>query len=276
MRAPLIAVALAFIAAPALAQTSAFADDAALTKILKDRVEDGRATGLVVGVMEADGSTRIVLDGSAGPGAEPLGSNSVFEIGSITKVFTSTVLADMAQKGDVKLDVPAQTFAPAGMVLPKRGGKEITLANLSEQNSGLPRMPSNFRPASMSNPYADYSVEQLNAFLGGYQLPRDIGATVEYSNLGVGVLGAILANKAGKSYEAMVKERVLQPLGMTMTGITLSPGNAEDAGQGARRSWGRDGQLGSAHARGRSRAALQHDRHAEISRCQRRPAENSA
>jgi D-alanyl-D-alanine-carboxypeptidase/D-alanyl-D-alanine-endopeptidase len=225
MRIFLPLAALAVFALPCAAQTpkSAFPDNTALTKILKDRVEDGRATGLVVGVMEADGSTRIVSYGGAGPGTEPLGPDSVFEIGSITKVFTSTVLADMAQKGEVKLDAPAQTYAPAGLVLPKRGDKEITLANLSVQNSGLPRMPSNFSPASMSNPYADYSVEQLNAFLGAYQLPRDIGATVEYSNLGVGVLGAILANTAGKSYEAMVKERVLQPLGMTMTGITLSP-----------------------------------------------------
>jgi len=222
--APLFA-AFAFAALPAAAQTpkSTFPDDAALLVMIKSRVDDGRATGIVLGVMEADGSTRIVSYGDAGPGAPPLGPDSVFEIGSITKVFTSTILADMAQKGDVKLDVPAQTYAPAGMVLPKRGDKEITLANLSEQNSGLPRMPSNFQPASMSNPYADYSVEQLNAFLGGYQLPRDIGVTVEYSNLGVGVLGTILANKAGKSYEAMVKERVLQPLGMTMTGVTLSP-----------------------------------------------------
>ena len=168
-------------------------------------------------------STRIVSYGSAGPGSEPLGANSVFEIGSITKVFTSTILADMVQKGEVKLDVPAQTYAPAGMVLPKRGGKEITLANLSEQNSGLPRMPANFQPADASNPYADYTVGHLNTFLGGYQLTRDIGATFEYSNLGVGVLGAILANKAGKSYEALVTERVLKPLGMTMSGIALTP-----------------------------------------------------
>lgn len=221
---PLLA-ALVLAALPSDAQTSksAFPDDAALTKMLKERVDDGRATGLVVGVMEADGSTRIVSYGSAGPGAEPLGANSVFEIGSITKVFTSTILADMAQKGEVKLDVPAQTYAPPGMTLPTRGDKEITLANLSVQNSGLPRLPSNMKPANASNPYADYTVEQLDAFLGGYQLQRDIGLMFEYSNLGVGVLGAILANKAGKNYEAMVDERVLKPLGMTMTGVALSP-----------------------------------------------------
>jgi serine-type D-Ala-D-Ala carboxypeptidase/endopeptidase len=216
-----------FSLAPASAQ-SAFPDNAAITKLLKDRVDDGRATGLVVGVLEADGKTRVVVYGSGGSDAKPLSADSVFEIGSITKVFTGTLLADMAQKGEVKLDVPAQTYAPAGMILPKRGGpdgkmKEITLANLSEQNSGLPRLPSNLQPKDASNPYADYTSAQLHAFLGGYQLQRDIGARFEYSNLGVGVLGAILANKAGKSYEVLVAERIAKPLGMTMTGVTLSP-----------------------------------------------------
>ncbi len=210
------------IAPPATIQ-SAFPDNAELTAMLKARVDDGRATGLVLGVMDPDGSTRIVSYGDAGPGATALDANSVFEIGSITKVFTSTLLADMAAKDEVKLDVPAQTYAPAGMVLPTRGDKQITLLNLSEQNSGLPRLPTNFAPADMANPYADYTPEQLNAFLAAYQLPRDIGAEFEYSNLGVGVLGALLANRAGKSYEALVQERILRPLGMDMSGIALTP-----------------------------------------------------
>lgn len=227
MRALLLALALtACTSAPAAvapSAPSAFPDDAGLVALLKARVDDGRATGLVLGVMEADGSTRVVSYGDAGPGSPPLNANSVFEIGSITKVFTSTLLADMAAKGEVKLEDPAQTYAPAGMVLPTRGETQITLLNLSEQNSGLPRMPSNFKPASMDNPYADYTPEHLNAFLAGYQLPRDIGAQFEYSNLGVGVLGNVLANRAGKSYEALVQERILKPLGMSMTGITLTP-----------------------------------------------------
>jgi CubicO group peptidase (beta-lactamase class C family) len=177
----------------------------------------------VLGVIDTDGSKHIVSYGDPGKGAQPLGPTSVFEIGSVSKVFTSTILADMVRKGEVKLDAPAQTYAPAGMVLPKRGGKEITLANLSEQNSGLPRMPTNFTPASADNPYADYSLAQLNDFLAHYELPRDIGSTFEYSNLGVGVLGNLLANRAGKSYETLVQERVLRPLGMTMSGITLTP-----------------------------------------------------
>lgn len=201
----------------------AFPNDAALLALIKARVDDGRAAGIVLGVMEADGSTRVVAYGNPGPGAQPLSANSVFEIGSITKVFTSTVLADMVQKGEVKLDDPVQTYAPAGLTLPARNGKQITLRSLSEQNSGLPRMPSNFAPADMTNPYVDYGATQLNAFLSGYELTRDPGETFEYSNLGVGLLGHVLAARAGMNYEALVTQRILKPLNMTMTGQALSP-----------------------------------------------------
>lgn len=224
MRALLLSSLIAISAGGhAMAQTHAFPDDAKLLEILKTTVDDGRATGLVLGVMEADGSIRVVAYGDAGAGAKPLSADSVFEIGSVTKVFTTTLLADMMQKGEVTLDGPAQAYAPAGMTLPVREGKQITLAHLAEQNSGLPRLPGNMSFADMANPYADYTVENLNTFLAGHTLRRDPGAEFEYSNLGMGVLGNLLANRAGQTYEHTVKTRILEPLGMTMTGITLTP-----------------------------------------------------
>jgi D-alanyl-D-alanine-carboxypeptidase/D-alanyl-D-alanine-endopeptidase len=212
----------ASLAGTAMAQT-VFPNDAKLSELLKARIEDGRATGLVLGVLEADGTTRIVASGDPGAGARPLGPDSVFEIGSVTKVFTTTLLADMVRRGEVTLDAPAQQYAPPGMVLPTRNGKHITLTHLAEQNSGLPRLPTNFAPANAANPYADYTVENLNAFLASHQLARDPGASFEYSNLGMGVLGAILAHRAGMTYEQLVHTRILTPLGMTMTSITLTP-----------------------------------------------------
>lgn len=208
-----------------MAQTPAFPDDAALTEILKSRVEDGRATGLVLGVMEADGSTRIVSYGDPGECKPPLGPDTVFEIGSVTKVFTTTLLADMVRKGEVSLDVPAQQYAPPGMNLPTRDGKVITLANLAEQNSGLPRLPGNLdlSKVDMANPYAAYTREMLNDFLQSYELPRDPGAEFEYSNLGMGVLGQILAYRNGSDFETAVRSRILEPLQMTSTAITLTP-----------------------------------------------------
>jgi CubicO group peptidase (beta-lactamase class C family) len=84
-------------------------------------------------------------------------------------------------------------------------------------------MPDNFSPRDSANPYADYSVQQLYEFLSRYQLPRDPGASYEYSNLGMGLLGHALALKSGASYEQLVMRRVLTPLGMTETVITLTP-----------------------------------------------------
>ena len=129
-----------------------FPSDSSMVFLLKERVEQGRSTGLVVGLLEPDGHTRIVAWGDPGPGQPPLDGRSVFEIGSLSKVFTATVLADMVLKGEVSLDDPVQRFLPTGVTMPTRHGKEITLGTLSEQNSGLPRLPTNMAPADMSNP----------------------------------------------------------------------------------------------------------------------------
>src|SRR5439155_1273444 len=121
-------------------------------------------------------------------------------------LITATLLAELVQEGKVQLDDPVQKYLSAAVKLPARNGKLITLGSLSEQNSGLPRMPSNFHPANASNPYADYSVQQMYDFLSGYQLPRDPGAQFEYSNLVVGLLGHVLSNATGQSYEDMERD----------------------------------------------------------------------
>ena len=205
------------------ARYAAFLSDADILAIIKQRVDEKRSAGIVVGILEPDGKTRVIAYGDPGPGQPPLDGNSVFEIGSISKVFTGTLLADLVQEGKVGLDDPVQKFLPATAKLPTRNGKSITLRNLSEQNSGLPRMPNNFRPADQSNPYADYSVQQMYDFLAGYTLPRDPGEKFEYSNLGVGLLGHALSLAAGKPYEELQRERIWAPLGMEHTAITFTP-----------------------------------------------------
>ena len=210
-------------AAPAVASAPGFPSDADVLAIIRQRVEEKRSAGIVVGLLEPDGRTRVVSYGDPGPGRPPLDASSVFEIGSISKVFTATLLAEMVQDGTVKLDDPVQKYLPAGVRLPTRNGKAITLGMLSEQNSGLPRMPGNFHPADPTNPYADYTTQQMYEFLSGYTLKRDPGEKFEYSNLGVGLLGSVLASIAGKSYEELARERIFAPLGMTHTAITLTP-----------------------------------------------------
>jgi hypothetical protein len=117
--------------------------------------------------------------------------DTLFEIGSITKVFTAVTLADMAAKGEVHLEDPISKYLPEGTRAPSLDGKQITLLDLATHRSGLPRMPSNFEPKDPSNPYADYTLDRMFAFLNGYTLERAPGAAYEYSNLGMGLLGCI-------------------------------------------------------------------------------------
>ena len=218
----LLLFALAFaLLATGTAAAERLAPDAEVLAVLKERVESKRSAGLVVGILD-EGGRRVVAYGNAGSADKPLDGNSVFEIGSVTKVFTSSLLADMVRRGEVKLEDPASKYLPESARLPSRNGREITLLDLATQTSGLPRLPGNLAPKDPKNPYADYTVEQLYDFLSHYTLTRDIGEKYEYSNLGVGLLGHILARRAGLSYEELVTKRILEPLGMRDTAITLS------------------------------------------------------
>jgi D-alanyl-D-alanine-carboxypeptidase/D-alanyl-D-alanine-endopeptidase len=200
------------------ARVDKFPSDSSLRALLQEMVGSGRATGIVVGLVDADGSRRIISYGSSGPDRLPLDGHSVFEIGSITKVFTATLLADMVLRGEVRLDDPLAKYLPSEVKVPSRNGKVITLLDLTTHYSGLPRgYPRG--PGELT----DYSVQEIYEFLSGYELPRDPGATFEYSNLGMGLLGYALARRAGTTYEKLVTKRILGPLGMPETAITLTP-----------------------------------------------------
>lgn len=194
-----------------------FPSDEALVARIQTLVESGRARGIVLGVLEPDGSTRVVSAGSGGPGAQPLGARSVFEVGSIAKTVTATLLADMAARGEVALTAPVAAYLPAGAAVPSRGGREITLLDLATHHSGLPRL-AEAEPADPADPYADFGIEQLYAFLARHELWADPGAEFEYSNLGYGLLGHALAHAADRSYGDLARERVFEPLGMGATG----------------------------------------------------------
>ena len=204
------------------APTASFPPDSTILAIIRQRVEERRSVGIVVGLLEADGTRRVIAHGDPGPGKLPLDGSSVFEIGSITKVFTGILLAQMVLAGEVGLEDPVRKFMPPGVTVPQRNGIEITLGHLAQHKSGLPRMPTNFRPADPDNPYADYTPELLYEFLSGHTLTRDPGAQQEYSNVGLGLLGHALARAAGKSYEELQRERIWEPLGLGQTSITLT------------------------------------------------------
>ncbi|MFT3700076.1 MAG: serine hydrolase domain-containing protein [Kofleriaceae bacterium] len=171
--------------------------------------------GVTVGIVE-HGTRKIFTYGSMKP-------DTVFEIGSITKTFTGLVLAQMVEQKQVKLDQPVRELLPKGTVTAPATGSEITLLDLSAQRSGLPPMPDNFKPKDLDNPYADYDAKALYAFMTGHGVALPDKPEFKYSNLGVGLLGQALANRANSSYEALVKKQVLIPLGMKDTVVKLTP-----------------------------------------------------
>lgn len=186
--------------------------------ILKQRVEqEKQMPGIVVGIIDRKGR-RLIQYSLADSKVD---GDTLFEIGSISKVFTAIALTQMAERGELKLDDPISKFLP--VKTPTRNGKTISLLNLATHTSSLPRLPDNLAPKDESNPYADYTVEQLYTFLRNYQLTRDIGTQYEYSNLGAGLLGHILSLKTGVNYETLIKTRIAHPLKMNDTTIQLSP-----------------------------------------------------
>lgn len=190
--------------------------NAEIERLIADRLAERPAAAMIVGVVEGDDSRIVASDRT------DVDADTLFEIGSMTKVFTSLLLADMVLDGTVSLDDPVAQYLPEGASMPERGGRQITLRNLSQQDSGLPRLPDNLSPADAANPYVDYTERDLLAFLAGYELPRDIGSQYEYSNLGVGLLGYALSRAAGSDYETLLRQRILEPLGMAGTAIALS------------------------------------------------------
>ncbi len=170
--------------------------------------------GVTIGVL-SHGQRTIFSYGTAKP-------DSVFEIGSISKTFTGLILAQMVEQKSVQLTDPVRDLLPAGTVA-KPSGPEITLLDLSDQHSGLPRMPDNFEPADSTNPYADYDAKHLYAAIAKLGVALPPNAPFGYSNLGVGLLGTALANRANLSYSDLLHQQITGPLQMNDTAITLTP-----------------------------------------------------
>lgn len=199
-------------------------DDAELMNLLKQRVDTQRwATGVVLGISSPSGR-RIVAYGQVDSNdPRSVGGDTVFEIASLTKVFTSLLLADMAVRGELSLHAPVATCLNSKSTgLPARNGKQIAFIDLATHSSGLPLRPTNLASQTGSNKYAGYTSAQLYQALSAFTLERDIGSSFEYSNWGYGLLGDALARCADTSYATLLHERITQPLGMSDTRLVPS------------------------------------------------------
>lgn len=212
-------------------RAQAASDDDA-RNILQDRIDNARQSVGIVAVSFAPDREKITAYGRSGATNDrPLDGDTVFEIGSITKVFTALLLTEMVTRGEVALDDPVAKYLPPSVTMPSRNGKQITLLDLATYTSGLPRLPDGI-PNFGTNPYAAYTVEQLYTFLSNHTLRFDPGTHYEYTNLGFGLLGHVLALKGNASYEDLVVSRICTPLGLEDTRISLNNSMRDRLAQG--------------------------------------------
>jgi CubicO group peptidase (beta-lactamase class C family) len=201
---------------------------------LRPLVADGTVPGLVYAVVTPGGQATGYLSRS---GSQPLGPHVLLEIGSVTKVFTALLLADMAERREVHLDDPIARHLPPAVTQACPAADRITLRQLATHTSGLPRLPRNLLLPALrhpADPYAGYSTEHLYRALRKARNPAP--AAYLYSNYGFGLLGHLLSYTAGRPYDELLAQRVTGPLGLTETMIGVPDGRPAATGH---RSGGR-------------------------------------
>jgi len=235
-RFPVLAIStVLWLASTARADLPVIPEDVKVS--IRQRVDYGYCPAVVVGLMNTNGPTYFGYGTTDLGGGQTVDENTLFEIGSVTKVFTTTLLADFAERGQLELTNAIQLYLPEGVEAPTRSGRVITLTHLASHTSGLPSMPANLLMTDGNNPFAGYSEPQMYEFLDSYTLTRNPGASYEYSNFGMGLLGRLLARTAGSSYEELVVQWIANDLGLADTRIHLT------ADQQARLAHGYSGVL---------------------------------
>lgn len=226
----LVVTTLALVACPILRADDNLWKDR-VDALAKPLIEKKKAFGIVVGIITPDGKREFFCYGTTKAGGPEPTPDTLFEIGSVSKPITALLLALMVEEGAVKLDDPVQKYLPKEIVVPRRGKHEITLLELVTHTSGLPRNPPNQqRMVNMDevaalNPYGKYDTKQLAEGLAEITLKEIDKPGFAYSNLGMGLLGDALANKAGMSYGELVRTRIFEPLKLKDT--TVSPSKAQ-------------------------------------------------
>lgn len=194
---------------------------AAVAAQVKPFIDAEVVSGVVVGLY--DGGKREIYGFGVGPKGAPPNGSTLFEIGSITKVFTALLLADAVQRREVQLDTPVSDLLPPGVTVPSKDKQVITLEHLALHTSSLPRLPQSL-PTTAADPYATYSEDLLYRDLIATQLEHPPGTMIVYSNFGYGLLGFALGRKIGGGYAKVMSERILKPLGLADTYVTPPPG----------------------------------------------------
>ena len=174
---------------------------------------------IVVGVITPNGTSVSGYGNISKANSTKVNGDTIFDIGSVTKTFTAALLAEMAKRGIVNLDDPIEKYLPSNVTVPSYNGHKITLEDLATHTSGLPDLP---QAVEGPGQYRSLPTQQIYNIISNSSLVSEPGTRVNYSNLGVGLLGHALSLKAGIPYEQLLRDRILNVLGMDSTGIAMN------------------------------------------------------
>ncbi|HLZ88418.1 MAG TPA: serine hydrolase domain-containing protein [Puia sp.] len=206
--------------------------------VVRQYLKSQKTVGLEIGILK-DNKTLYYGYGETERGNRQLpDEHTIFEIGSITKTFTATLLAKAIVDGKMKLDDPVSKYLPDSLPVLEYRGMPATLQTIANHTSGIPGNPSNIKyPPEIKgvwsgDPFKDYDDNDLFSFYAHFKLKRKPGEKFEYSNLAFGTLGVMLERIYGKSFEQLVGEKISGPLGMVDTRQTVPPGDTPRVAHG--------------------------------------------
>lgn len=176
-------------------------------------------SAFVIALIDRENVNYFCYQGAGQDDVVKINEKTLFEIGSVTKVFTALLTMILEEQNKISLNDNIRKYIPEASLIPFYNNKEIFINALLTHTSGLPVLPDNFSPKDRQNPYQDYTAELLYAYLNKYLLSVDPAKKVEYvySNLGYGLLGHVLELASNQNYCELLKKNILEPLGMENT-----------------------------------------------------------
>lgn len=187
-------------------------------EMIKSLMDDDITFGVAIGVVTKEGSEIYCIGKTAKDGGKEIDKDTVFRLGSVTKVFTGILFADLVLKNKINLHDPLENYISKSVKVPERKGQKIKFIDLVTHSSALPVRPSDFNVFSNE----DYTLDQLYRNLSTIELKWDIGTRYSYSSLGATLVGHVVGLLENKSYSMVLKEKIRDGLGMTSTDVFLT------------------------------------------------------
>lgn len=215
--------------------SASFSQDAGLSELIAKEVQglpDG--TEFSIGILEKQDVFKIGYRLEDGRLVEIENSDQVFEIGSITKTFTASLIMKLVEEDKVGLSEPLQDYVPVEIAEDSFQGYTITLQHLLTHTSGLSTGPAGFvRPYlralvfTPKNPNRNFKAKHYYRYLKKFELDYIPGKEWDYNNAGYGLLGEVIKETTQRSWEQAVEEDLFQPLGMKSSYFEIDRGNKD-------------------------------------------------